>query len=141
MVKEHSDDARDGSMRASPPSVLRGLGDARENAEPGTPGAASEFLRIGRCLQPRFELGRGLGYEGVLPVKDDGGNPAWATACPSQCGGAHFAARALDLVFGCAHNGEAVGKTWEETGCAHPDRWPLVFLDEADAARPLGGRT
>ena len=74
MVNEHSDDARDGSMRASPPSVLRGLRDAPENAEPGTPVAASEFLRIGQCLQPRFELGRGHGYERVLPVKDDGGN-------------------------------------------------------------------
>ena len=34
-----------------------------------------------------------------------------------------------------------MGKTWEETRCAHPDRWPLVFLDEPDAARPLDGRT
>ena len=97
---------------------LHRLLGARESAGPCTPDAASEALRIGPCHQPRSELGHGNG-------------------CVGQSGGAHFASHALDLVFGSAHDGEAEGETWEETGCAHPDRWPLVFLDETDAARPL----
>ena len=48
---------------------------------------------------------------------------------------------ALDLKLGCAHDGDDISETWEETDPAHLDRWHFVFLDEPDAARPLGGRT
>ena len=132
----------DRCVTASPSPVLRGLGDAREDAGPNTPDAASEAVGIGPCLPPRFELGHGNACERVLPVVNDGRDCVGAGECPvGESGGAHFASHAFDLVLGCAHDGEALRETWEETGGAHLDRWPLVFLDEPDKARPLDGRT